>query len=70
MECSGFEDSIRFSIFSTKSGGVVVFYSMGKPEVTLNIFNFAVQEEAFSDTLIIIQKAIQMVGVEKSMSNR
>jgi len=44
IECSGFEDSIRFGIFSTKSGGVVVLVGMGKPEVTLNILNFAVRE--------------------------
>jgi len=44
IECSGFEDSIRFAIFCTKSGGVVVLVGMGKPEVTLNILNFAVRE--------------------------
>jgi len=44
IECSGVEASIRFGIFSTKSGGCLVLVGLGKPEVTMPIVNAAVRE--------------------------
>jgi len=44
IECSGIESSIRFGIFSTKSGGMLVLVGLGKAEVTLPIVNAAVRE--------------------------
>jgi len=44
IECSGVEASIRFGIFSTKSGGCIVLVGMGKPEATIPIVNAAVRE--------------------------
>merc|ERR1711890_190110 len=44
IECSGVEDSIRFGIFSTKSGGCLVLVGLGKPEVRMPIVNAAVRE--------------------------
>jgi len=44
IECSGVESSIRFGIFSTRSGGCLVLVGLGKPEVTLPIVNAAVRE--------------------------
>jgi L-iditol 2-dehydrogenase len=44
IECSGVEASIRFGIFSTRSGGCLVLVGLGKPEVTLPIVNAAVRE--------------------------
>jgi len=44
IECSGVESSIRFGIFSTRSGGCLVLVGLGKPEVTLPIVNAATRE--------------------------
>merc|ERR1719516_558022 len=44
IECSGLEASIRFGIFSTKSGGCLVLVGLGKPEVNMPIVNAAVRE--------------------------
>jgi len=44
IECSGVETSIRFGIFSTRSGGCLVLVGLGKAEVTLPIVNAAVRE--------------------------
>jgi len=44
IECSGVEASIRFGIFSTKSGGCLVLVGLGKPEVSMPIVNAAVRE--------------------------
>jgi len=44
IECSGVESSIRFGIFSTKSGGCLVLVGLGKPEVNIPIVNAAVRE--------------------------
>jgi len=44
IECSGVETSIRFGIFSTKSGGCLVLVGLGKPEVSIPIVNAAVRE--------------------------
>jgi len=44
IECSGIESSIRFGIFSTKSGGLLVLVGLGNPEVTLPIVNASVRE--------------------------
>merc|ERR1719320_1172924 len=44
IECSGVEPSIRFGIFSTKSGGCLVLVGLGKPEVNMPIVNAAVRE--------------------------
>merc|ERR1711874_639548 len=44
IECSGVEASIRFGIFSTKSGGCLVLVRLGKPEVAMPIVNAAVRE--------------------------
>merc|ERR1712055_101182 len=44
IECSGVEASIRFGIFSTKSGGCLVLVGLGKPEVNMPIVNAAVRE--------------------------
>merc|ERR1719150_864415 len=44
IECSGVESSIRFGIFSTKSGGCLVLVGLGKPEVSIPIVNAAVRE--------------------------
>jgi len=44
IECSGVEASIRFGIFSTRSGGCLVLVGLGKPEVTLPIVNAATRE--------------------------
>merc|ERR1712038_677512 len=44
IECSGVEASIRFGIFSTKSGGCLVLVGLGKPEVAMPIVNAAVRE--------------------------
>eukprot|EP00088_Acartia_fossae_P043636 TRINITY_DN4600_c0_g1_i5.p1 TRINITY_DN4600_c0_g1~~TRINITY_DN4600_c0_g1_i5.p1 ORF type:complete len:243 (-),score=57.21 TRINITY_DN4600_c0_g1_i5:272-898(-) len=44
IECSGVESSIRFGIFSTRSGGCLVLVGLGRPEVTLPIVNAACRE--------------------------
>jgi len=44
IECSGVEASVRFGIFATKSGGVMVLVGLGKPEITIPIVNAAVRE--------------------------
>lgn len=44
IECSGVEASVRFGIFSTKSGGVMVLVGLGKPEIKIPIVNAAVRE--------------------------
>merc|ERR1711976_1106689 len=44
IECGGAEPSIRFGIFSTKSGGCLVLVGLGKPEVSIPIVNAAVRE--------------------------
>ena len=36
--------SLRFGIFSTRSGGCLVLVGLGKPEITLPIVNAAVRE--------------------------
>jgi len=44
IECSGVEASIRFGIFSTKSGGCIVLVGLGKPEISMPIVNACVRE--------------------------
>jgi len=44
IECSGVESSVRFGIFSTKSGGMLVLVGLGKPEINMPIVNAAVRE--------------------------
>jgi len=44
IECSGVEASIRFGIFSTRSGGCLVLVGLGKPEINMPIVNAAVRE--------------------------
>lgn len=44
IECSGAESSIRFGIFSTKSGGMLVLVGLGAPEIKMPIVNAAVRE--------------------------
>jgi len=44
IECSGVEASVRFGIFSTRSGGCLVLVGLGKPEITIPIVNAAVRE--------------------------
>lgn len=44
IECCGVESSIRFAIFATRSGGVVVLVGLGKSEVSLPIVNAACRE--------------------------
>jgi len=44
IECSGVEASVRFGIFSTRSGGCLVLVGLGKPEINMPIVNAAVRE--------------------------
>jgi len=44
IECSGVESSVRFGIFSTKSGGMLVLVGLGAPEIKMPIVNAAVRE--------------------------
>lgn len=44
IECTGAESSIQTGIFATKSGGVLVIVGMGKPVITLPVFDALVRE--------------------------
>ena len=44
IECSGVESSLRFAIFATVPGGVVVMVGLGAPDANLPVVNAGVRE--------------------------
>ena len=44
IECSGVESSVKFGIFSTKSGGCIVMVGLGAAEIKMPIVNASVRE--------------------------